>query len=45
LFRLSCGHHRFKFQKGSQLFVGTPNEPLSVAAIRVSYKDGAAVAI
>jgi hypothetical protein len=31
--------HRFEFQKRRQLFIGTHNETLSVAAMRVSNED------
>ena len=38
-------NRRFKLQKRRQLFIGVHNDTLSVAAMRVSYKDRAPVAI
>jgi len=32
-------NRHFQFQKRSQLFIGTHNEPLSVVAVRVSNPD------
>jgi len=34
-----CTNRRFQFQKRSQLFIGTHNETLSVAAMRVRNPD------
>jgi hypothetical protein len=43
--RCCDGNHRFEFQKRSQLFIRTHNEPLSVAAMRVSNPDCATLGI
>jgi hypothetical protein len=40
-----AGLAQFKFDKRSQLFISTPNETLSVAAMRVSNPDCSPVGI
>jgi hypothetical protein len=38
-------NRRFKFEKRRQFFIRTPNETLSVVAMRVDYKDGLPIGI
>jgi hypothetical protein len=39
------GSHRFQFHKGSQLFIRTHNETLSITAMRVSNEDYSSASI
>src|SRR5712692_9061778 len=40
-----CSNHRFKFEKRRQPFIRTHNEPLTVAAMRVSNEDCSPVGV